>query len=83
MHIDDDDINAAAVRMLADYDAGEPGTIYRGVSRSLMHGGKLQTRLRMSREQVIGYKIDALIPIGAHGPPASGLGKALGNRTTF
>ena len=67
MHIDDDDINAAAVRMLADYDAGEPGTIYaEGFRLDLSDAWRLQTavtRLRERRgEQVIGYKIGCVDP---------------------
>ena len=67
MHIDDDDINAAAVRMLADYDAGKPGTIYaEGFRLDFSDAWRLQTavtRLRERRgEQVIGYKIGCVDP---------------------
>ena len=67
MQIDDDRLGAIAARMLADYDAATPGTIFaEGLRLDLPDAWRLQTavtRLREDRgEQVIGYKIGCVEP---------------------
>jgi 2-keto-4-pentenoate hydratase len=58
----DIDINALAARMLADYDAHDPGTVFReGLRLSIPEAWDLQSAVTALREQrgerVIGYKI--------------------------
>ena len=67
MQIDDARIDAIAARMLADYDAATPGTIYaEGLRLDLSDAWRLQTavtRLREARgERVVGYKIGCVEP---------------------
>lgn len=60
--LDDDTLNAIARRMLADYDAVDPGTVFAdGLRLSISDAWRLQTAVATLREQrgenVVGYKI--------------------------
>ena len=63
----DETLHSLAVRMLADYDAGNPGTVFgESVRFELIEAWRLQsavTRLREARgEQVVGYKVGCVSP---------------------
>ena len=67
MKLDDDALNRVAARMLEDYDATKPGTIYaEGYRLELADAWRVQTavtRLREARgEKVIGYKAGCVSP---------------------
>ena len=67
MPIVDEHVNDIAARMLADYDAVTPGTVYAdGLRLDLPDAWRLQTavaRLREARgERVIGYKVGCVSP---------------------
>jgi len=67
MPLDDAELKTIAARMLADYDAATPGTIYaEGFRLEVDDAWRLQTavtRLREARgENVVGYKIGCVFP---------------------
>ena len=60
--LDDQTLNALARRMLADYDAVDPGTVFaEGLRLSIPDAWRLQTAVAALREQrgetAVGYKI--------------------------
>ena len=66
-HLNDAELDDIAHRMLADYDAATPGTIFaEGFRLEVPDAWRLQTavtRLREARgEQVVGYKIGCVFP---------------------
>lgn len=65
--LDDDRLNAIAQRMLADYDAVDPGTVFAdGLRLSIADAWRLQTAVATARERrgerVIGYKVGCVCP---------------------
>lgn len=68
MKLEDDAVNELAQRMLADYDAVVPGTVFgEGFRLEIPDAWRLQTavaKLREARgEKVIGYKVGAVTPV--------------------
>jgi 2-keto-4-pentenoate hydratase len=65
--LDDDALHALAERMLADYDAVDPGTIFAdGLRLSIPNAWRLQSAVAMLRERrgetAIGYKVGCVCP---------------------
>jgi len=62
MKLDDDNLNTIATRMLVDYDAGKPGSVFaEGFRLELSDAWRLQTAVTLLREargeHIIGYKV--------------------------